>query len=305
VFASYLIRLRLKDSFDARFVSHFFQTPDYWAQITRSARGVAQPGVNATTLKSLDIPTFPLSEQKRIAEILDRAEALRAKRRAALALLDELTQSIFVDMFGDPKSNPKEWDAIKMADLFNASPIFGSMIPPVSEKCDWLSLRVGNIQDWKLDLTDSKYINLPPDSVERHSVKDGDILMARAIASQDHLGKCVVAHPNGEKWAFDSHLMRLRFDTERVEPQYVRHLLMTTGGRSLFLKASRKSTVQYNINTKEISALRIPVPPIKLQKMFVNRVDEVAKMRHAFSSESLKLNALFASRQHRAFRGEL
>lgn len=129
--------------------------------------------------------------------------------------------------------------------------------------------------------------------------------MARAIASQDHLGKCVVAHPNGDQWAFDSHLMRLRFDSKRVESQFVRHLFMTTGGRLLFLKASRKSTVQYNINTKEISALQIPVPPIELQNKFVKHVNAVEKLRLSHRDSRAELDALFASLQHRAFRGEL
>ena len=109
VFASYLIRVRLSDVAEPRFVSHFFQTPDYWAQIAKSTRGVAQPGVNATTLKALKIPLPPLPEQRRIAEILDKAEALWAKRRAAIAQLNSLTQSIFLEMFGDPATNERKW----------------------------------------------------------------------------------------------------------------------------------------------------------------------------------------------------
>ncbi|MEN9678849.1 MAG: Type restriction enzyme EcoKI specificity protein [Verrucomicrobiota bacterium] len=140
---------------------------------------------------------------------------------------------------------------------------------------------------------------------ERHSVKDGDLLLARAIASQDHLGKCVIAHPNGEQWAFDSDLMRLRFDQKRAEPEFIRHLFMTPGGRLLFLKASRKSTVQFIINTKEISALQIPVPPIPLQREFARRVTAVAALKTAQRASLAELDALFATLQHRAFRGEL
>jgi type I restriction enzyme S subunit len=84
------------------------------------------------------------------------------------------------------------------------------MIPPVVEKRPWLSLRVGNIQDWTLDLSDRKYVDLPLSVVERYRVEDGDLLLARAIASQDHLGKCVVAYPSGENWAFDSQERALR-----------------------------------------------------------------------------------------------
>jgi len=117
VFASYLIRVRVGDAAEPRFVSHFFQTENYWAQVAKGARGVAQPGVNATTLKALQIPLPPLAEQRWIAEVLDRAEAFRAKRRAALAQLDSLTQSLFLDLFGDPVSNPKGVKVVRLADV--------------------------------------------------------------------------------------------------------------------------------------------------------------------------------------------
>ena len=137
--------------------------------------------------------------------------------------------------------------------------VFGTMVPPVAGG-RWLSLRVVNIQDWQLDLSDEKYVSLPTNTVERHSVRDGDLLMARAIASQEHLGKSVVVYPRNRNWAFDSHLMRLRFNLAKAEPELLRHLLMTAGGRQLFLKASRRSACAIHINTKEISALRIPIP---------------------------------------------
>jgi type I restriction enzyme, S subunit len=117
VFASYLIRVRVGDKIDPRYVSPFFQTPDYWAQITKSASDVAQPGVNAPTLKSLMFPIPPLPEQWRIAEVLDLAEALRAKRRAALAQLDGHTQANFLELFGDPVANPRQWPTRKLRAL--------------------------------------------------------------------------------------------------------------------------------------------------------------------------------------------
>lgn len=136
-------------------------------------------------------------------------------------------------------------------------------------------------------------------------MKDGDLLLARAIASQDHLGKCVIARPQGQRWAFDSHLMRLRFDLVQIEPEFVRHFFMTPGGRSIFLRASRKSTVQFNINTKEMSALQIPIPPISLQREFAWRVTAVEALKTAQRASLAELDALFATLRHRAFRGEL
>ena len=263
------------------------------------------PIISKSKFAELEIPLPPLAEQRRIAEVLDRAEALRAKRRAALAEFDSLTQSLFLDLFGDPAANPKQWPQVRLSDLFAASPIFGTMIPPSVDGGSWLSLRVGNIQDWQLDLSDQKFVELPLNTVERHAVKDGDMLMARAIASQDHLGKAVIVHPGEQKWAFDSHLMRLRFNQSKALPEVIRHLLMTPGGRSLFLKAARRTAVQFNINTKEMAALNVPLPPIALQQEFARRVGAVEKLKQAQRAALAEQDALFATLQHRAFRGEL
>lgn len=256
-------------------------------------------------LDSLPIPLPPLEEQKRIADILDRAEALQASRRAALALLDTLPQAIFTDMFGDPRTNPRRLPVFAMREIFSDPPIFGSMVPPEATQRSWLSLRVGNIQGGKLDLSDSKFIDLPDECVTRHSVRDGDLLLARAIASREHLGKCVVAYPGERRWAFDSHLMRMRFDRTKALPEYIQNLLVTPGGRSLFLGVTRKSTVQYNVNTKEMAGLRIPLPPLPLQQEFARRMAAVEGLRASQRASLATLDELFASLQHRAFRGDL
>ena len=288
---------------DDRYLFHFL--PAALKAIEDVTPYVTVKHLSVKTIRDIEIPLPPPTEQRRIAEVLDRAEALRAKRRAALAQLDSLTQSLFLDLFGDPATNPKGWPLSKMAELLATSPIFGTMIPPSVDGGEWLSLRVGNIQDWQLDLSDQKFVSLPANTIERHSVQDGDMLMARAIASQDHLGKAVIASPAGRKWAFDSHLMRLRFDQSKAQPEVIRHLLMTPGGRSLFLKAARRSAVQFNINTKEMSALRVPVPPISLQREFARRVTAVERLKTAHRASLAELDALFATLQHRAFRGEL
>ncbi|MDZ4130900.1 MAG: restriction endonuclease subunit S, partial [Hydrogenophaga sp.] len=245
------------------------------SEMLRRTVGGAQPNINQGIVRELTIPLPPLPEQHRIAAILDLADTLRTQRRAALAQLDSLTQSLFLDMFGDPVTNPKGWPIKCMSELFASTPIFGTMIPGDAGGGAWLCLRVANIQDWQLTLADQKYVDLPSSMIERHSVQDGDLLMARAIASQDHLGKCIVARPGNSQWAFDSHLMRLRFAPDRALPDFIRQALRTPGGRSIFLKASRKSSVQYNINTKEISALALPLPPLPLQQPFATRIQAI------------------------------
>jgi type I restriction enzyme, S subunit len=147
VFASYLIRVRVGSLAEPRYVSHFFQTPNYWAQITKGARGVAQPGVNATTLKELKIPLPQLEEQRRIAGLLDRGEALRTLRRAALAKLDALTQAIFTDMFGDPSTNPKGWKIEPMGSLFSVKHGFAFKSEHFTDAGEYVLLTPGNFYE--------------------------------------------------------------------------------------------------------------------------------------------------------------
>jgi type I restriction enzyme S subunit len=304
-FGAFCKVLRPRPDVDPSYFAHFFRTPEYRRRVSALAAGININNLRNEHLDELLIPLPPLPEQRRIAEILNKADALRAKRRAALAQLNTLTQSIFLDMFGDPATNPKGWPLMPMSTLFAEAPIFGTMIPPSANGGRWLSLRVANIQDWKLDLTDQKFVDLPNAMVARHSVRDGDVLIARAIASREHLGKAVVVHPVGREWAFDSHLMRLRFDRQRAEPEFVHELLRTNGGRQIFLRATRRSAVQFNINTKEISALQIPVPPIRLQCAFVRRIANAQALRSTGSKTLERLGALFTALQHRAFTGEL
>lgn len=270
-----------------------------------AGQGIAQKNLSAGYLRSLQIPLPSPDEQKRVAAILDKADQLRQKRRQAIALLDSLTQSIFLEMFGDPMSNPRGWPLSALGPLQRVGPNFGSMQPPSKELREWISLRVANIQNWEITLEDTKYIDLDEKEIERFTLKDGDIVLARAIASQEHLGKCVVVNVGAAKIAFDSHLMRIRLDQEKILPEFLRELFRTPGGRTIFLKSTRKTTVQYNINTKELNQIRIPLPPLVAQRQFMERLISVTatrmKMREAMRQEF----DLFSSLQHRAFSGQL
>ena len=137
----------------------------------------------AATVKNLNIELVcgrdrsalpPLPEQRRIAEILDKADALRAKRRAALAQLDTLTQSIFLDMFGDPATNPKGWPHVRplgeliasTSELRNDDP---ADTPTAARGCPFATL---TFKGWQLDLYDQKFVDLPRSAVDRHGVMD-------------------------------------------------------------------------------------------------------------------------------------
>jgi restriction endonuclease S subunit len=114
---------------DLRFLRLWLDSQEFRSQITKFVTGTAQQNFGPSHLKAIKIALPPLSEQRRIAEVLDRAEALRAKRRAALAQLDSLTQAIFIEMFGDPATNPKGWPTSSLAEL---GPIHTGKTPPTN-----------------------------------------------------------------------------------------------------------------------------------------------------------------------------
>ena len=298
-----ILRPNLK-KVDANYLGQMLKTPKVLEQATDRKTGSAIRRIILSDLKQVRIPLPAIEEQRRIAAILDQAEALRAKRSQALDKLDTLTQSLFLEMFGDPASNLKKWPMMPLRKAWAEPPNYGTMVPPTSSG-DWLSLRVANIQHDRLDLKDRKFVSLPSRDILRHSLQNGDIIMARAIASQAHLGKCVVVNTEEKFWAFDSHLMRLRLNKSLMMPEFLRAMLTTKGGRTLFLSVTRRSAVQFNVNTKEMGRLELPVPPVHLQKEFVSAVELVEERRKSFHRGYDLLGVTRSSLQHRAFRGEL
>ena len=135
-------------------------------------------------------------------------------------------------MFGDPATNPKGWPIVALGDVLAEPPTLGTMAKPSTVSGGWLDLRVANIQGGRLDLRDKKWLDLPSEQVDRFALRAGDIVLARAIGSLDHLGKAVIVNPSSP-WTFDSHLMRLRLMATRMVPEFFKAFLESGGGRGI------------------------------------------------------------------------
>lgn len=225
----------------------------------------------------IPIPLPPLAEQLRIAEILDRAEALRAKRRATLTQLDILIQAVFLDMFGDPATNPKRWPIHKIGDLLE-SVSYGT-----SEKSgatgEFPVLRMNNItRTGEMNLTDLKFMQLTARHRERYIVRAGDVLFNRTN-SPDLVGKTAI-YRNMKPMAYAGYLVRLRTNGEN-DPEYLSSFL-NTGYAKRMLRGMCKSIIgMANINATEIQAMRIPQPSLALQNEFARRVAVVEAQSRA------------------------
>jgi type I restriction enzyme S subunit len=307
VFASYLIRVRVGDAAEPRFVSHFFQTENYWAQVAKGVRGVAQPGVNATTLKALEIPLPPLAEQRRIAEVLDRAEALRAKRRAALAELDSLTQSLFLDLFGDPAFNVRKWPRVTLVGVCSSSDDI--KCGPFGTQLSRDEFRTEGVPLWGIKNV-NKLFELPtheflePRTAKRlmqYSIEPGDIVMTR----KGTVGNCAVYPATLPFGIMHSDLLRLRVNRETCEPIFLAHQLHYSRDVEGQLALISGGAVMPGINVTRLKSLEVLLPPIALQQEFARRVGAVEKLKAAQRTALAEQDTLFATLQHRAFRGEL
>jgi type I restriction enzyme S subunit len=267
--------------------------------------GAAQPQITREGLSKivLDIPEN-IKYQLHIANILSKAENLISQRRESIALLDKFLKSTFLEMFGDPGTNPKGWDLAKLEDSFLNKPLIGSMVPAI-ESGTIPIVRVGEIGNREINFAKCKFSNLNDGELKKYLLKSGDILLARAIGSEAHLGKASIYIDSGFPVVYDSHVMRIRFKKEKIHPEFFYTFLQTQGGRKRFMRKAGQTSIQFNVNSKQISDIDIPVPPIELQNKFAEIAGRIEALKTQYKQSLTELENLYGVLSQKAFKGEL
>ena len=284
---------------DGSYLFQWVKSPRFVADMERKATGASYPAVSDKIILESQIPLPPLAEQRRIAEVLDKAEALRAKRRAALAQLDSLTQSLFLDLFGDPSSIFQKWPTKKLGDLLDFLTSGSRGWAEYYSDSGDLFLRIQNVRRDQLLLDDVAYVRAPETAeAKRTRVQPGDVLFSITA----DLGRTAIV-PEGLGTAYiNQHLSILR--TKALVPRFLSAFFATPSGeRQVFGK--NRQAVKAGLNFDDIRSFLIPVPPLDLQREFARRVAAVEKLKTTQRAALAELDALFASLQHRAFHGEL
>ena len=282
----------------------YFYLTKLKSEILSKAQGAAQPNISTKDIGQFKIPLPPLHEQQKIAAILDAADQLRQKDQQLIEHYTRLGQALFLEMFGDPVGNPMGWEEFALKSLFSASPRIGTTTP-ASEDGITKVVRVGEIGQKQINFSKCKNVNLNEKEQERYLLCTGDIVLARAIGSISHLGKASLFESYNTPVVFDSHVMRLRFDHSLISPEFFYNWMQSAGGRAIFLKNSGQTAVQFNINAKQISGIKIKLPPIVLQNQFAQHIEAIEQQKQSAQSSLEKSEALFNSLLQRAFKGEL
>lgn len=271
-------------------------------------RGATFLQVSKADIASLEIPLPPLAEQKRIAATLDTADDLRTKRRESLTQLDTLLQSTFLDMFGDPVTNPKGWDKQLLGDWLTS--IDSGWSPRCLDRSanddEWGILKLGAVTWCAFNENEQKA--LPPEESPRPQIEvfPGDLLFAR---KNTHDLVAAVAYVERVR----PHLMlpdlifRLRLDpAAEMLPKFLWQLMIhPRQRREIQALAGGSAGSMPNISKAKLKTVSLIKPPIAQQRKFSEIVDSIAEQRHVLEDQLSEIDTLFVSLQSRAFRGEL
>lgn len=261
--------------------------------------GGGQPNISQGVIKDLDVLLPPLEEQRRIAAILDQADELRQKRQQAIEKLDQLLQATFIDMFGDPVSNPKGWEKETIGNLAtfitSGSRGWAQYYTDSGSKF----IRIQNLVKGDLDMSDCAYVNAPDSAEARRTlVQPGDVLLSitadlgRTAIVPDDIG---LAHIN-------QHIAILRLSG--VNPAFASHYLASVGGKIQFEKLNR-SAVKAGLNFDDIKSLEITLPPIELQDKYLKIVQAIKNYQKQLLQFKKQSDNLFQSLQNQVFSGNL
>lgn len=273
--ASSLVIIRPSKACCVRYIYRYLTSPLAESELRQFDNGSSQPNLSATSVKKYQVPLPPLEEQRRIAEVLDRADALRQKRRLARQKLDTLLQSVFLDMFGDPVTNPKGW---KLRPLGEVAMLQRGFDLPVQDR------RQGQVPIYAA--------NGPVGSHDSYRVKGPGVVTGRSGT----LGK--VHYVKEDFWPLNTSLWVKNFYGN--EPHWVLFLL-----RSMRLEQFTRGVGVPTLNRNLVHVVDVPVPPVELQQRFAVRVESIQQQIAAYSAHLAELDTLFASLQFHAFRGEI
>ncbi|MEP2775337.1 MAG: restriction endonuclease subunit S [Luteolibacter sp.] len=253
-------------------------------------------------LKEYQIPLPPLAEQKRIAAILDAADALRAKRQQALAHLDDLLQSTFLTLFGDPVTNPMGWEQVELSELIETGDkINYGVVQPGEEFPGGKPLvRVGDFVSGDLDKTSIKYIDPEIEKKYSRSRLNGRELLVSCVGSVGTISK-VPAWAKGFNIARAVARVPLKKDLSR---DFMLFCLRSQAVQRYFLKETR-TVSQPTLNIGLIKTVSVISPPLPLQQRFAAIVGKIEAQKSRHRAHLAELDTLFASLQSRAFSGEL
>lgn len=270
--------------------------------MAKHTHGSTMKHVNRGDFIGAEIPLPPIATQKHIARVLEQADQLRKQVQQLESELNKLAQSLFLEMFGDPVTNPKRWATVPYADLCHRITV-GIVVRPTDYYVDYgvPALRSLNVRENRIIKENFVYFseanNVGP--LKKTRVYKGDVVLVRS--GQPGTAAVVPEELDGVN-AID--ILISTPIPEKVASNYLAFFFNSSGGKKI-VGASERGQIQKHLNVGSLENALIPVPPLALQEEFVRRLDAIANVRRNAEVNSESINMTFDSLMQRAFSGEL
>lgn len=290
---------------DSRYLARCLRwlQPKVLASTEESSHGTKRlPG---QVFENLPVPVPPLAEQRRIADILDKADAIRRKRKEAIALTEELLRSAFLEMFGDPVTNPKGWPVKPLGELADVAGGLQVTSARAGNPISMPYLRVANVYRDRLNLSEVKVIRVTEAERARATLRHGDVLVVEGHGNPEELGRSAVWRDEIAGCTHQNHLIRVRATAGVLDATFLSAFLNSSSGKKQMLALGKTTSGLNTISTNNVRSVQIVVPPLRQQAEYAEVVGRIATLGETMQRRSAGDEDLFNSLVARAFSGAL
>ena len=271
-----------------------FQSDAVRQYLIGNSSGSTFKSIKMNQLEKMTFDLPPIEQQRQIAMVLSAIKGLIASRKDQLLALDTLIKARFVEMFGDPISNPKGWDSVGLLELGSCKNgmNFHTDDAGVEVHC----LGVGDFKDKSVisDTSVLPLVSLNEMPLGEYLLQDGDIVFVRSNGNKALVGRCLAVFPGKIQTTFSGFCIRFRKRSHKVTTEYLIHVLKTESMRKKM--QGRGANIQ-NLNQQILGSLSIPVPPVDMQNRFSECVYQVDKSKAVVQAAHVIARNLHSRRQ--------
>ena len=267
-----------RDIIYPQYLQYFFRSNTFRYNISGLEQGSTRTSIKFNKMKNIKIKLPSLLEQKKVIMILDRVGSLIFKRQEQLKYFDELTKSLFIEMFGDPVENPKKWNISTLLTLGSCKNGMNFHIDDFGVEINCIG--VGDFKDYDVisNTHSLPIVSLNSMPTEDYLLKDEDIVFVRSNGNKTMVGRSIVIYPGKNLVTFSGFCIRYRNEDSSIMVPYLLRVLKTESIRMQMY--GRGANIQ-NLNQKILAFLKIPIPPMNLQEKFVQSVSSIDKSKYS------------------------
>ncbi|MFU4315092.1 restriction endonuclease subunit S [Pseudomonas aeruginosa] len=291
---------------DRKYLAYYLRSKSFVDWVSSQVAGAKMPRVSMQLFWQHEIPLPPLPEQKRIASILDKADAIRRKRQQTIQLADDFLRAVFLDMFGDPVTNPKGWEERSLASLVVGKFQNGAYYPKEEYSDD--GVEMVHMSDAFYDVIQRgnlKRVLANKTDVEKYSLTHEDLMISRRSLNYEGAAKPSMIPNSKEPLIFESSIIRITPDKKKIDLLYLFHYLSNPTVKDHHVRKFVTGATIKGISQKNLEQVTVLVPPLSVQRKFSSIVERQNCTKKMVSESFEKSIETFNSLSQKAFRGEL